>query len=246
MNNVLSIIKEGIEYPFLVEFLDEPSKRIRSNIALLYLQASGRNPDSQIYSLLAAGELIHNASLLHDDIIDDAALRRGKTTIAKKFSPKISVLAGDYLLSRAIAKIKNPEIIKIFQICTQTMCQAELQQYFLRGKVPSKEEYICICKGKTGALFAAILEGCAILAGLEVNNAKTFGELYGIYFQIKNDLEENSAQIDKKNNIYTAIAVLGIEKTLSLLDNLREEMKNILERFPETIYKRELEGLFKE
>ncbi len=59
-------------------------------------------------------------------------------------------------------------------------------------------------------------------------------------------MNEESALADKKNEIYTAISVLGIEKTLSLLDNLVEEMSNILGVFPESIYKQELEGLFKE
>lgn len=246
MDKVLNIMKEGIEYPFLLEFLDEPSKRIRSKIALLYLKTAGKNLDDDIYSILAVGELIHNASLLHDDIIDEALLRRGKTPIGKKISPKISILAGDYLVSFAISKINNPEIIKIFQICTQKMCESEFKQFFMRGKIPSLNDYIDICKGKTGALFAAVLESCALLSGIDKINARLFGELYGLYFQIKNDMEEESAKSDKKNNIYTALSVMGIEKTLSLLDNLREEMRNLLGVFPESNYKQELEGLFKE
>lgn len=246
MDKILNIMKEGIEYPFLLEFLDEPSKRIRSKISILYLKSYGINIDKYTYSVLAAGELIHNASLLHDDIIDDANLRRGKTTIGIKLSPKVSILAGDYLISLAISKIQNQEIIKIFENCTKTMCEAEFKQFFMRGKIPTKDEYIDICIGKTGALFAAILESCAILADIDRVQARKFGVLYGLYFQIKNDLNEESALADKKNEIYTAISVLGIEKTLSLLDNLVEEMSNILGVFPESIYKQELEGLFKE
>lgn len=246
MDNVLNIMKEGIEYQFLLEFLEEPSKRIRSKLAILYLKSCDKTLDDQIYSVLAVGELIHNASLLHDDVIDEADCRRGKTPIGAKLSPKISILAGDYLVSKAIAKLNSPEIIKIFQNCTQTMCEAEFKQYFLRGKVPTKDEYINICKGKTGALFSAILESCALSTGMDVQSAKTFGELYGIYFQIKNDLEEKSLRTDEKNEIFTAISVLGIEKTLSLLDNLREKMKIILGVFPESKYRQELEGLFRE
>ena len=196
MDKLLNIMKEGIEYPFLLEFLDEPSKRIRSKIAILYLKSCGKILNDDIYSVLAAGELIHNASLLHDDIIDEAELRRGKTPVGIKISPKISILAGDYLVSQAIAKINNSEIIEIFQACTKNMCEAEFKQFFMRGQIPSEEDYINICKGKTGALFAAILESCALLADIDRDKARLFGEFYGLYFQLKNDLEEDTALAD--------------------------------------------------
>ncbi|MCM1003662.1 MAG: polyprenyl synthetase family protein [Candidatus Gastranaerophilales bacterium] len=247
LDKVLDNMKKGIEYPFLLEFLDEPSKRIRSRLAILYLKTAEKELNDEIYNILTAGELIHNASLLHDDIIDEAESRRGKTTIGVKISPKISILAGDYLIAQAMSKIleiNNPDILNIFKNCTKTMCEAEFQQYFQRGQIPSKEDYISICRGKTGALFAAILESCALLAGMDSSAARILGENYGIYFQIKNDLDAVSAEEDKKNGIYTANSVLGIEKTLYLLDNLKEEMSNLLGVFPESIYKQELEGLF--
>lgn len=247
LDKVLENMKKGIEYPFLLEFLEEPSKRIRSRLAIFYLKISEKEFNKDIYNIITAGELIHNASLLHDDVIDETELRRGKTTIGAKISPKISILAGDYLISLAMSKIleiNNLQILNIFKDCTKTMCEAEFQQYFLRGQVPSKDDYINICKGKTGTLFAAILESCALLTGMNISNARKFGETFGVYFQIKNDLDSVSAQEDKKNSIYTAKSVLGIEKTLYLLDNLKEEMRNLLGVFPESNYRQELEGLF--
>lgn len=244
---VLDKMKEGIEYPFLLNFLDEPSKRIRTRLALLFLKVFAKEVNNNILNILACGELIHNASLLHDDVIDGAELRRGKTTLAKRFSYKMSILAGDYLISFAMSKIlevNNPEITEIFKNCIKSMCEGEFQQYFLRGKIPEKEEYINICRNKTGALFSAILESCAICSGMDTACARAFGEYFGIYFQIKNDLDETSAIEDSKNKIYTAKTILGIEKTLYLLDNYREEMRKILGGFPESVYRQELEGLF--
>lgn len=248
MEKVLEKLIEGIEYPFLLEFLMEPSKRIRSKVAILYLNLGGYELEDKIYNILASGELIHNASLLHDDVIDEAETRRGNTTVGKTLSYKMSIIAGDYLLSHAISKLlelNNTHIIEIFKNCTKTMCEGEISQFFLRRNIPSKEDYINICKYKTGALFAAILESCAHIAGMDEAKARKFGETFGIYFQIKNDLEEESAKADEKNEIYTAKSVLGIEKTLLLLDNYREKMKNILQEFPDNIYRQELEGLFK-
>ena len=246
LDKVLQKMHEGVEYPFLTEFLDEPSKRIRSRLAILYLKSANKEINDVICNILASGELIHNASLLHDDVIDDAESRRGKTSVAKTISPKISILAGDYLTSLAISKIlklNNQKILDIFQNCTTRMCEAEFKQYFMRGQIPSIEDYIDISKGKTGALFAAILKSCAIIAGMDISGAQKLGETYGLYFQIKNDLDEKSVMEDKQNEIYTVNSVLGIEKTLSLLDNLKEEMRNLLGVFPESSYRQELEGL---
>ncbi len=240
LDTVLENMKEGVEYPFLLEFLEEPSKRIRSKLAILYLKYKGVNLSSEIYNILSAGELIHNASLLHDDVIDDAESRRGKTTIGVKISPKISILAGDYLVSKAMSKIlgvNNPEIFNIFETCIKNMCEAEFKQFFLRGQIPTEDDYINICNGKTACLFASILESCAILADINREDAKNLGMKFGLYFQIKNDLEEKSSKEDEKNKIYTAKTVLGIEKTLSLLDNLKEEIVGV---FPEI---KEFEGL---
>lgn len=231
----------------LKDFIIKSSKRIRSKSAILYFKSAGFEVNDNLLRILAAGEIIHNASLLHDDVIDNAELRRGKITLAKKYSSKISILAGDYLTSLAIEKIlklKNFEILNIFKDCIQKMTKAEIKQYFLRGKVPAESEYIEICEGKTAALFEAIFESCAIILNAPINDAINFAKNFGIVFQIKNDLEENSAATDKSNEIYTAKDILGIENTYILLDNYKEEMRRILTTHPENSYKQELEDLF--
>ena len=177
---------------------------------------------------------------------NNAEDRRGISTFHKIYDSKISVLAGDYLLTHAIKKlikINNLEIFNIFQNCIQQMTKAEINQYFLKSKIPTKEQYLEICKGKTAQLFIAILESCAILLNLNKATASKFAELFGICFQINNDLETKSMEQDKSNEIYTANNVLGIEKTRILLDNYKEEMRGILSDFPDNIYKQNLEDL---
>ena len=113
----ISINQNDLGYD-LNNFLKSPRKRIRSLVAILYLKAFSQNIDEQIINILTAGELIHNASILHDDVIDDAETRRGNITIGKKFAPEISILTGDFLLSIAIEKImalKNWDIVEINQ-----------------------------------------------------------------------------------------------------------------------------------
>lgn len=230
----------------LEKFLNTGSKRIRSKVALLYAKAYDKEIDDGIYNLLVAGELIHNASLLHDDVIDDSNVRRGESTIGKKFTSKISILSGDYLVSQAVKQLSTPDNIEIMNIFNQTiqdMAKAEIKQYFYRGKYPDKETYIDICKNKTASLFIAILKSMSILLNLNELNAEKFGELFGLCYQIRNDFEEFSSETDKKNQVYTAKDIFGIEKSKTLSDNYKEELRGLMNLMPQNTYKFELEDL---
>lgn len=227
----------------LTDFLSGKSKMIRSGLAILYLKSINTGLSGDIYKLLAAGELIHNASLLHDDVIDDAETRRGEQAFYKKFNSKISILTGDFLVSRAVDKlinINNIEIIRDFELCIKNMAEAEIKQYSLRGSIPSREDYLEICEGKTARLFSTIMKCSAMIAGVETSEAEKFGKIFGIVFQIKDDLSENSANIDAKNGIKTAKDIFGIENTLTLLDNYKSNLKEILNAISDNEYKRAL------
>ena len=250
----LKIIKDSFDIQcgdkcfndYLTEFLLNGSKFIRSILAILYFKAQSIEITEDFYRILVAGELIHSASLLHDDVIDNEEFRRGKTTIAKQFSPKVSILAGDFILSLAIEsllELKQEDVLMSFKNCIRAMSEAELKQFFLRKKIPTEKEYLEICKGKTAKLFSTILENCAKYTNLSLVKAIHFGEFYGICFQIKNDLEKKSAQRDKANDIFTAKDVLGIEKTAFLLDNYKKELFLLIKEFPDNSYKEELRGL---
>ena len=230
----------------LINFVTTSSKRIRSLVTILYVKSLKNSISFESIKTIAAGEIIHNASLLQDDVIDGAKLRRGKTTIGTLFSPKISILAGDMLLTKAIEKLlstKNEEILKLFLTCTESMCNAEINQYFARGKILDLETYIEICAGKTAKLFQAILESCAIIEEIDISPAKQFALDFGIYFQLKNDLEEFSAKTDKQNQIYTLKDMFGIEKTMILVDNYQKKIQGEINNLPDNQYKKGLENL---
>lgn len=227
-------------------FVNSAQKRIRSLSAILYLKAHKKNINENIINVLTAGELIHNASLLHDDVLDNAPLRRGRITIANRYTPQVSILSGDFLISIAtekLIKLQSWEIISFFQKCTQKMSEAEFQQYLLRGLKPSIDEYIAIAEGKTAELFEAIFMSSAFLTNLDVEKAKVLAKNFGILFQLKNDLEKNSAKIDAKNKIFTPKDILGIEKTHILIDNYVKEIKSNIKEIPDNIYKKGLEDL---
>jgi octaprenyl-diphosphate synthase len=149
LNKILQIINEYISELLpqneLKNFLLNGSKLMRSKLAILYFRAQNYEINDDFLKILAAGELIHNASLLHDDVIYNSELRRGRTTIVKKYSSDISVLCGDYVVSKAIElllKINNYEILSIFNNCVQNMTQAEVKQYLGRNTMSDREKYI--------------------------------------------------------------------------------------------------------
>ena len=230
------------------KFLKAPSKRIRSRFALLYLKANGVNVSDDIISVLTAGELIHNASLIHDDFVDSADLRRNDTTFHKKFNPRIAVLAGDFLLSLAgevLISINNRYIDEKFYSVAKAMAEAEIEQQILSNSQPDKDAYLSICNGKTAKLFSVLVESCALLSNIDTVKAAKIGELFGMIFQFKNDIEPSSAEIDKQNGIFTAIDIFGIEKTNALIDNYKEEILGLITDFPNDMYRRELEELIR-
>lgn len=241
----INIENEEIKF-FLWEFLYKGSKRIRTVLTSLYLKSLKSDVSKDSINIMAAGELIHNASLLHDDVLDEAELRRGMPTLAKKYSDKIAILAGNYLLSYAtekLMKINNQEILLMFLNCTREMCNAEIIQLFLRGRMPDLDVYISICEGKTAKLFEVIAKSCAIAEGLDTLSIQEFARNFGIFFQLKNDLEASSAQIDEKNKIFTPKDFLGIEKTMILMDNYYQKVKGNIDSLPDNDYKKGLEVL---
>ena len=230
----------------ILEFIKSPTKRIRTVFTVLYLKSQGAEISDNVFNIITAGELIHNASLLHDDVVDDAESRRNKTSFAKEISPKMSIIAGDLLVSKAVELIINEncnEISRFFINCTKQMSEAEILQYTYKGKTPNLGTYLDICKGKTSSLFIAILKSAAKLSKLDVNIAEEFATIFGLVFQIKNDLEPESAYNDKANEIVTVLDIIGLEKTNVLIDNYKEKMRSIIKDFPDNKYSKGLNNL---
>lgn len=253
LNNLF--LDDNIIFQNLQDFLNSPSKRIRSVLAFLYLRANKLEVSDEQIELQAVVELIHNASLIHDDVIDDDLKRRGQNTLNCNFGSRMAVISGDYLLSVVMKKLTNFNSIELFNIFAKTlenMCSGEIQQYILLGKIPSIEEYLDKSYLKTGALFEAGITAAMRIAGeTKIIRAVEFGRNFGIAFQIRDDLKNVMASESKDliNGIYNAPVIfsnspdvnsLGIEKTKDLLNNYLVKAEDCLADLAENEYKEAL------
>jgi geranylgeranyl pyrophosphate synthase len=155
------------DMPGLKDFVCAPAKRIRPALALLYIRAKGESVDERIYSFLTAIELIHNASLIHDDILDESTARRGKPALHTTLGSKLAVISGDYLLSQAmteVSKLNSIELVALLAETMRKMCLGELSQQNNRFKTLSVDEYILKSGQKTASLFEAAVAGCLVIA----------------------------------------------------------------------------------
>ncbi len=245
----------------LKSFLNSPSKRIRSVLPILFLKANGEQISDKQLELFAAVELVHNASLIHDDIIDESNLRRGKETTKAKFGNKLGVISGDYLLSIAMDKIANLEstqILKSFIHTIKQMCIGEINQNFDRFKIGTIESYIEKSKNKTAFLFKTAFV-CSILLAQKEYDLEKISELglnIGIAFQIRDDLlniikTDNSkpSGSDISEGIYNAPIIFsgnvedytsGIEKTRDLLNNYIDKASFSIKTLPENEFKKNI------
>ena len=273
---ILNIVKEEIEQvtagltsnieiqePLksrLFGLLNAPSKHIRPLLSFLYLKALGYNINELQISLQIAVELIHNASLIHDDVIDESNKRRNENTLNYEFGNKLAVLSGDYLLSAALKnllKLNNPQIIKIFTETLEDMTNGEITQHLSKYKIPTLNEYILKSEQKTAKLFEAGLSSALLLANSK-DNASEFTKSFGIAFQIRDDLiNVQTSKSDIKDGIFTAPVIYsqnteniseGIEKTRFLLNNYIDRALSSIKHIEDNNYKRaltELLGLFR-
>ena len=177
-------------------FLSIGGKRIRPVMCLLGTELfSDIHPDA--YQLANAVELFHNFTLVHDDMMDAATLRRGKTTVHIKYDESTALLVGDVMLIRAYEYIQNvqalhlPKILQLFNKTAKEVCEGQqLDMDFSKRDIVSMNEYIHMITLKTSVLLAASLEMGAIIGGASVNNCKhlyEFGKKIGIAFQLQDD-----------------------------------------------------------
>ena len=140
-------------------------------------------------------ELLHTASLVHDDVVDESTERRGQLSVNAIFNNKVSVLAGDYLLATSLVhaeQTNNYEIIRLVSSLGQKLAEGELLQLSnVSNHSFSEEVYFDVIRKKTAALFAACAEAAALSVQVgeeEVAFARLLGEYIGICFQIKDDI----------------------------------------------------------
>lgn len=194
---------QHVEFPWLRRMLESTltggGKRLRPAIALL----AGRLGDydlEKLVPLAASVELLHTATLIHDDVIDAAQERRGKPTAAALFNNASSVMLGDYMFAHAaefVARTGNIRVIRNFADTLRVMANGELTQDMSAYEYSADvQRYLDRIYGKTASLFATAAEGGAIVTGAPeefVAPMRTFGEQLGMAFQIVDDILDFSA-----------------------------------------------------
>lgn len=173
-------------------------KRIRPLLVLAAASATNKNADAT--GLAAAVEFIHTATLLHDDVVDESAQRRGQASANIVFGNKASVLVGDFLFARAFELMVETDSIKILDIlasASRIIAEGEVLQMSLTGDINiTMAQYENIIDAKTAALFAAACESGARRAGAsdaDAQNWRLYGHHLGMAFQMADDLIDYSA-----------------------------------------------------
>ena len=178
-------------------------KRLRALLTLGSSKLCGYLKGGRDINLAACIELIHGATLLHDDVIDNSDMRRGKKTINIIWGNQSSILTGDYLLSRCFEMMVedgNLEVLKLLSSTSAKIAQGEILQLQHKGEIDMLEEtYLKIIYSKTAALFSAATKVGAILS--KKNNKEKealgfFGKNLGLTFQIADDTLDYNSEIN--------------------------------------------------
>lgn len=249
------LVREPLETS-IKNFLNLPSKRVRSVLAILLVKANNEKLSDKQLEFLSVIELIHNASLIHDDIIDKCDKRRGQKTINAQFDNRLAVISGDYILATAMKKLTNIGNLTLIKSVIETikkMCLGEINQNFDRFKIGTIENYIDKTKNKTAYLFETAITGTMMLCAEKYNlkNISEFALNIGTSFQIRDDIlnfqqdDEKPVKNDLKEGIYNAPVILGtkddnyysgIEKTKILLNNYVNKAEFLAENLPKNKY----------
>ena len=264
INNSYSELKNSVEDKLIlveekiksklsskVELVDEMTKyhlrsggkRLRALLTLGSAKLCGYEKGARDINLAACVELIHAATLMHDDVIDNSEIRRGKKTLNKIWGNQSSILVGDYLLSRCFEMMVedgNLEILKLLSSTSAEISQGEVLQLQHKGEVDMLEDtYLKIISAKTASLFAAATKVGSILAKKEnkIKDALGFyGKNLGLTFQIADDTLDYNSDLKffgKKigNDFYEGKITLPIILLFQKLNNNeKSKLKIIFEK----------------
>lgn len=196
---------DGMLSQVLEHIRKKAGKRMRPMLILLMAKNYGRV--SHVTQNAAVGlELLHTASLVHDDVVDESSERRGQASVNAVYNNKVAVLVGDYLLSTALLHVSytdNQKIVQYLAELGRTLASGEILQLSnIRNQKISEDVYYQVIKQKTAALFEACCAIGALSAGAtenEIEAAKLFGQNLGIIFQIRDDIFDyyDAAEIGK-------------------------------------------------
>ena len=233
--------------------IETGGKRLRALLTLGAAKLCGYSKGSRDINLAACVELIHSATLMHDDVIDEGIVRRGKATLNKVWDNQSSVLIGDYLLSRCFEMMVedgNLEVLKLLSSTSSKIAQGEVLQLQHKGEVDMLEEtYLKIISAKTAELFAAATKVGAILSNVDLKEKKAlefYGRNLGLTFQIADDTLDYNSELklfgkkigqDFFEGKITLPIILLFQKLNPLEKKLLKEIFNKELRIEEDFYK---------
>lgn len=179
----------------LLKFLlQRNGKMMRPVLVMLVAKCFGDISDS-IYHLASAVELVHQGSLIHDDVVDESETRRGKSSANAAFDNRLAVLLGDYIVSKSLQEVvatQNLECVNAISTLIGTLSEGEITQLdVLNSSTLSEDAYFEIITGKTASLFSACTTLSAIISGAtedEIKAFRTYGNIAGLCFQIMDDI----------------------------------------------------------
>jgi geranylgeranyl pyrophosphate synthase len=185
----------------LDHLLSSGGKRVRPAVALLTGGMLGADPD-RLITLAAAIELLHTATLVHDDLIDGALLRRGIPTLNAQWTPAATVLTGDFIFARAArlaAETDSVEVMRLFAETLSTIVNGEITQMFSNRGVPNRDGYYQRIYAKTASMFELATAAAAVLSPIReelIDTVRVYGYEIGMAFQITDDILDFTGEQD--------------------------------------------------
>lgn len=198
LHSDVNLVNQIAEY-----IINAGGKRIRPVLVLLLANAFGYKGQAH-YDLAAVVEFIHTATLLHDDVVDESSLRRGRQTANALFGNAASVLVGDFLYSRAFQMMVNVGNMRVMQIladATNVIAEGEVMQLLnMHDPDVSEANYLLVIRSKTAKLFEAAAQLGSLIAGAsdaEVDAAGEYGRCLGTAFQLIDDALDYSGHVSE-------------------------------------------------
>ena len=218
--------------------LSIPGKQLRPSMTIISSKIWNEDVDYKVIKMATAVELLHIATLVHDDTVDFADTRRGEKTASNIWGPHIAVLVGDFLFATSAEYVCDTEsirLIKQFASTISDLAKGELKEIENSNNVDSKiEDYLDIIFKKTGSLFATSSMSGALLGGAkekDINTLYSFGKNLGLGFQIFDDIldfEGDESQLGKpvgndlKNGIMTYPSLLARDRNKNIKKDIEE------------------------
>ena len=218
--------------------LSIPGKQLRPSMTIISSKIWNEDVDYKVIKMATAVELLHIATLVHDDTVDFADTRRGEKTASNIWGPHIAVLVGDFLFATSAEYVCDTEsirLIKQFASTISDLAKGELKEIENSNNVDSKvEDYLDIIFKKTGSLFATSSMSGALLGGAkekDINTLYSFGKNLGLGFQIFDDIldfEGDENQLGKpvgndlKNGIMTSPSLLARDRNKNIKKDIEE------------------------